>query len=516
MRHINLRTIVVSFLLVQSLTALAQKDSVSVAVKVDLKKERIILVSGEDKGAFIIRVPAIQSSSVVIDKYDTLLAPVWSKQVEYSQDYYLRFHKFTNHRLYLVLSNGASTNFEIVDVHPEDGSYSISKIYNFSRPFSVNDLEAYDNRVWISGEMGNDPAAFSLDEDLGKFESLPLESPFPIYAIYDMSFDEERKRLDLFLSTRINKRKCFLVKGVNMDGSLAENLVIQSQERYNLSTIAFSDNEHIGVTHILGTFYRKSETSPDGIYLYELENDSITSYKYILFEELREINQAVPYEDVQVNTSLNNARKTGIREAGPMIIDNFSKIDGGYLFALEVFHKKGEETTDGDDDQNRQEDEPEEKESELSKEESIMVERSERFSNEDALAYRFLDLIVGKEKSEGYEYDRTYLIHLTRALEPYEYKALDFGEGTGELFAAQHGNVTLIDNTAKVVYQYRKGYRKVVLDPNFLKVLDKDEHYEDYNLPYLKKWFDHYYFHYGYFSSGSKDEVMLLIERLDI
>ena len=372
---------------------------------VNPKAEQVKVIA-EKHATYVLKLK--QDKSLEVIAFDDALQEKWGIGMNIDYPVYQLANAYQD-QLVLLMSGPRGRAFVLLEIDQGTGHYTFSE-YAFSTSFRATKLVRYRENFWVYGWIEEAPVAFQLDAASQAFKTLPLGHANKVPALADFVFDEGSKELDMLMQTTENGYRSFLLRSVNLKGEITRNVLFHhpGAELVDMAYQKLAD----GRIDAIGTLSKKGKKSVSAITRFKWSDGELTHQDFSIktitgMDSLLDLS-GTPFERKQVK-SLKSMD-------GQMDAVHFD-VSGTVTIALENFEKdyevRGLLQREADEqslidqvDLNRY------GRRDFDVDESTLNERADQFSNTDAAAYRYRELIIDRVQEQGNRHASTTIFKL--------------------------------------------------------------------------------------------------------
>ncbi len=182
--------------------------------------------------------------------------------------------------LVLLMSDNKQQSFVLLEIDAETGHY-YNATYDITTTFVPRKLARSRERFWLSGTIGAEPVAFSLDAPTGTFKALPVGHTAKVTDIAQLTYDELNDELDLLLETSANGSQCYVLRSIGRSGEVKRNQIF-SYPPADIKDLQFRKSAD-GMVRALAASTKKSKDDITGIVVF---NESDVSGRFYPLKDI--------------------------------------------------------------------------------------------------------------------------------------------------------------------------------------------------------------------------------------
>ena len=205
----------------------------------------------------------------------------------------------------------------------------------------VLDLEAWDDKAWISASLNNQAILFEVDLVENKKRTLPTGIGFPVITIHDVQYNSDRAELSYLMGLTINKRKVYAVRTLNSNGKVVNDLVLGQDANVNFLSgqLRYSEEKLI----IVGLYNSNQSDIPKGVALIQAQFEGEPDLEFYPFKDLPQFFTSYTADQESIsafNGDLTKLRKTKNSASNLLFrMDNLLVNPERLLMSLDVYSK---------------------------------------------------------------------------------------------------------------------------------------------------------------------------------
>ncbi len=366
-------------------------------------EEERVRICADEQSVFVLR--NLKGERLDIIHFDQELQEQWAVGITVP-GLELTVAEIFNDQLTLFLTGKGQKRFQVLEIARLNGHYAKTG-YQLKQPFYANRLTGFKDTHWVSGFVGNRPVAFGLDAETGTMKALPIGHAQPVKSIDYLHFDENSRTLDILLRTSFGSYQGYVLRSINRDGRVAANYELFLPEE-SLGQVAFTKNSRGILT--AATVVKANLETVKAIATIKGPENELEHRLYPLAE----------FEGVEDQYTLTTDFPIQIKKRPRHLkgrLDAVKFDEEAITISLEAYEKsyevRGQMQRESDQqslvdqiDLNRY------GRRDFDVDEGTLNDRVDNFSNTEASAYRFRELIIDRVQEQGVDLVANYFLQL--------------------------------------------------------------------------------------------------------
>ena len=298
---------------------------------ISLGEEGLLLLSKTSKKTF------------TITKFDTDLQLGWSLNGDLEENQnYVDYYR-DGRDVYLLFSKFNSDLYQIIKVSTGIGIMQKFFFENITR-FEVSEFKVHNDFAYLAGMVKEEPVLMSVN--LHKLQPRILAGGLKGTAsISSIDFDDENNLLVVSYSVKKGRSSYMVVKRINQNGKIVEQLTVEPEEDYGLLTgKLFSLND--GTQLMIGNYgYRGYQSNgvpmSQGLYISKVDEQDPEYLKLHSFTEFKNFFKFMSQrQQDRIERQINKKRDKGgdLRLNYRVLVHDIIQKDDQYILVAEVFY----------------------------------------------------------------------------------------------------------------------------------------------------------------------------------
>lgn len=312
---------------------------IEIATNGDDNRYQVITLG--DEGLLILSKTSKKTFSIT--KFDTELQHSWSVNGDLEENQsYVDYYK-DGRDVYFLFSKFNSDLYQIIKVSTGIGIMQKFFFENISR-FEVSEFKVHNDFAYLAGMVKEEPVLMSVN--LHKLQPRILAGGLKGTAsISSIDFDDENDLLVVSYSVKKGRSSYMVVKRINQNGKIVEQLSVEPDDDYGLLTgKLFSLND--GTQLMIGNFGYKGYQSngvpmSQGLYISKVDEENPEYVKLHSFTEFKNFFKFMSQKQQdRIEKQITKKRGKGgdLRLNYRVLVHDIIQKDNQYILVAEVFY----------------------------------------------------------------------------------------------------------------------------------------------------------------------------------
>lgn len=329
----------VPFLLTLTETRAQSVKRIEIPTNSDDNKFQVITLG--DEGLLVLAKTSKKTFSIT--KFDTELQVGWSVNGDLEENQsFVDFYR-DGRDVYFLFSKFNSDLYQIIKVSTGIGIMQKFFFENISR-FEISEFKVHNEFAYLAGMVKEEPVLMSVN--LHKLQPRILAGGLKGTAsISSLDFDDENNLLVVSYSVKKGRSSYMVVKRINQNGKIVEQLTVEPEDDYGLLTgKLFSLND--GTQLMIGNFGYKGYQSngvpmSQGLYISKVDEENPEYLKMHSFTEFKNFFKFMSQKQQdRIEKQITKKRDKGgdLRLNYRVLVHDIIQKDNQYILVAEVFY----------------------------------------------------------------------------------------------------------------------------------------------------------------------------------
>lgn len=321
---------------------LAQAQSVKrIEIPTNSEENKFQVISLGDEGLLVLSKTSKKTFSIT--KFDTELQVGWTVNGDLEENQSFVDYYRDGRDVYFLFSKFNSDLYQIIKVSTGIGLMQKFFFENISR-FEVSEFKVHNEFAYLAGMVKEEPVLMSVN--LHKLQPRILAGGLKGTAsITSLDFDDENNLLVVSYSVKKGRSSYMVVKRINQNGKIVEQLTVEPEDDYGLLTgKLFSLKD--GTQLMIGNFGYKGYQSngvpmSQGLYISKVDEENSEYLKLHSFTEFRNFFKFMSQKQQdRIEKQITKKRDRGgdLRLNYRVLVHDIIQKDNQYILVAEVFY----------------------------------------------------------------------------------------------------------------------------------------------------------------------------------
>jgi hypothetical protein len=330
-----------SFTFLFTFTEVQAQSVKRIEIPTNAEDNKFQVISLGDDGLLVLSKTSKKTFSIT--KFDTELQVGWSVNGDLEENQSLVDFYRDGRDVYFLFSKFNSDLYQIIKVSTGIGIMQKFFFENISR-FEVSEFKVHNDFAYLAGMVKEEPVLMSVN--LYKLQPRILAGGLKGTAsISSLDFDDENNLLVVSYSVKKGRSSYMVVKRINQNGKIVEQLTVEPEDDYGLLTgKLFSLND--GTQLMIGNYGYKGYQSngvpmSQGLYISKVDEENSEYLKLHSFTEFRNFFKFMSQKQQErIEKQITKKRDRGgdLRLNYRVLVHDIIQKNNQYILVAEVFY----------------------------------------------------------------------------------------------------------------------------------------------------------------------------------
>lgn len=312
-----------------------------IEIPVPNENHQLQVISLQDEGVLLLSKTGRTTFSV--SKLDQDLSRVFTLdgQLEENQSY-IDYHK-EGRDVYLLFSRNNSDLYHVIKISTGIGIMQ-KFVFEAITRFEISEFKVHNGIAYLAGMVKEEPVLLSIGLNVSK-PRIIAGGMKGTASISSIDFDDENQLLNVTYSVKKGRSSYMIVKRINVNGKIVDQLTVEPDEDYGLLTgKTFTTDD--GAELMIGNYgFRGYQSNgvpmSQGLYISKVGEEQPEFLKYHSFTDFKnffKFMSAKQQERIEKQIERKKERGSDLKLNYRILVHDIIKKDNQYILVAEVFY----------------------------------------------------------------------------------------------------------------------------------------------------------------------------------